>query len=72
MKIYGNSGMAPHTLGNKSVWDPRCDCGKCKNAPGKGGDIRSNYKNSLAKRADRRHLKRKARAEGKTACREVS
>lgn len=67
MKIYGDDRPNGHRLGNKSVFDPRCGCGRCKNAPGKGGDIRSNHKNSAAKRAGRRHAKRRARAEGRRA-----
>lgn len=39
--------------------------------PGKGGDIRSMFKNADSKRSARRRYKRKARAEGKRDCREV-
>lgn len=38
--------------------------------PGPGGDIRSNFKNSSAKRVTRRTFKRKARAEGRNLCNE--
>lgn len=34
------------------------------NLPGKGGDIRSNFKNPKKKQTVRRHWARKARAEG--------
>lgn len=36
--------------------------------PGKGGEIRSQFKNSDDKRRTRRIYKRRARAEGKKAC----
>lgn len=39
--------------------------------PGKGGDYRSNFKNSSAKRVTRRRYKRKARAEARTLCQEA-
>lgn len=38
---------------------------------GKGGDIRSNFKNPQAKARSRRQFARAARAEGKAACQEV-
>lgn len=71
MKIYGDSGPNGNHGGDKSSIDPRCDCGGCKNAAGLGGDIRSNHKNSAAKRAARRHLKRRARAEAAVEIREA-
>ncbi len=40
--------------------------------PGPGGDCRSNFKNSAAKRATRRHFKRQARNEAREACKDIS
>lgn len=39
--------------------------------PGPGGDIRSSFKNSSVKRATRRIYKRKARVEGRAACKDI-
>ncbi len=74
MRIYGTETMNPKL---RTDWcEP--DCGDIKNhglasaaghLPGKGGDIRSCHRSAAAKAAARRVLKRRARNEGKRACR---
>jgi len=68
MKTYGSDEMAPKVRnqikGNSSH--------SLHDLPGKGGDIRGGHKNKLAKRAGRRHMKRKARAAGKAACKNTN
>ena len=64
MRIYGHTGMAPNTRGNKSTFDHLCDCERgCRKHSAHGG-----YRKAANKAADRHILKRVARAEGKTAC----
>lgn len=41
------------------------------NLPGKGGDIKSNFRKPEQKAATRRTFKRKARAEGKDQCKDT-
>ncbi len=46
--------------------------GRCGHLPGKGGDIRSYFKNAAAKATTRRLYKRRARREGRVVCSVVS
>lgn len=41
------------------------------NLPGKGGDVRSNWKKPSKKAKARRYWKRRSRAEGKTLCTQI-
>lgn len=62
MRSYGSDQMLPKL---------RSDIGTASHfwhLPGKGGDIRSQFQNSSAKRAGRRHLKRLERRAGRKEC----
>ena len=70
MKGYGlprNTDVAAPDCADINTYGLQSGSG---NLPGKGGDIRSSFKNPARKAAHRRTWKRAARAEGKAACRQ--
>ena len=62
MRPYGSDQMDP------KVRSDIHNSSHCWHVRGKGGDIRSQFQNSRAKRAGRRAMKRRERNAGKAEC----